>query len=154
MKQFLIVVVMLVAFNALLVFSGALDRLAATQETVAEPTYVPDTVVDVFRFTLEDEVRKKQGQPIEGFEPAMFMAVFPGLVPTDFSGVEASLGHYEVRNGQLELQLVETGLIHSAAGAISRAGYRTLLDNVSARTSIDLQKDGTITEVMSALTTR
>lgn len=109
-------------------------------------------IVDVFRFTLEDEVRKKVGMPNEGYEPAMFLQVFPGLVETDFEGVQASIGGYVMKEGRLVHKLDESKLVHSAAQAITRPGFTTLLENVSKRIGINLSTDGTITDIMSALT--
>jgi len=153
-KNILIIILLVVAFNALFVFTGGLDMLVKTEQAEEQKIFnVDPDIVDVFRFTLEDEVIKKQGQPIEGFEPQMFMAVFPGLAGTDFDGVKASIGTYIVVDGRLEHDLSEaSGPIHSAAGTINRTGYQTLLNNVARRAGIDLQNDGTITDVMSAVT--
>jgi len=152
MKQVLIVVVMVVVFNAILVFSGALDSLIETRNNAPAATAVDPDIVDVFQFTLQDEVRKKLGQPIEGYEPQMFLRVFPGLTETDFDGVKASIGRYVIEDGRLQHQMDNTGLVHSAAGAVTRVGMETLLTNVATRTGIDLQTDGTITDIMSVLT--
>jgi len=152
-KNALIVVVLVVLFNALFVFSGGLELLVKTEKATEQSEMKVDRdMVDVFRFTLEEEVIKKQGQPIEGFEPAMFTAVFTGLAETDFDGVKASIGQYVIRDGLLEHDMSEAeGPIHSAAGAINRVGYETLLNNVADRAGIDLQADGTITDVMRVL---
>src|SRR3989344_6375510 len=45
--------------------------------------------VEYFSRKLQTEVVKKNGQPIEGFTPDMFLSVFPGLRASDFDGVEA-----------------------------------------------------------------
>jgi hypothetical protein len=152
MKNILIVVVLVIVFNALFVFSGGLELLVKTEQQAEPVGTINADVVDVFRFTLEDEVRKKVGTPIEGYEPAMFLQVFPGLVETDFDGVAASIGGYTVIEGRLEHALDETQLIHSAAEAISRPGYATLLQNIADRTGVNLQADGTITDIMGSLT--
>ena len=154
LKQVLIIVFLVIAFNALFVFSGGLELLVKTEQAEEAREYrVDPDIVDVFRFTLEDEVVKKQGQPIEGFEPGMLLAAFPGLAATDFDGVRASIGEYVVVDGLLEHQLGGSdGPIHSAATAINRLGYETLLNNIAARAGIDLSTDGTITDVMTVLT--
>jgi hypothetical protein len=154
MKQVLMVVAMVVVFNAVLVFSGALDRLVQVNEDSEQVDSVDPDIVDVFQFTLQDEVRKKIGQPIEGFEPQMYLQVFPGLTETDFDGVEASIGTYRFVDGQLQYQNDNTRLQHSAGGAVTRKGIETLLQNVTVRAGIDLGSDGTITDVMSVLTTK
>ena len=66
------------------------EKLGLTTATAPTVQRVSPTAAEVFTFTLEEEVRKKIGQPIEGYEPQMFLEVFPGLVATDFEGVEAS----------------------------------------------------------------
>lgn len=152
MKSILIAVVAVVVFNALFVYSGGLELLVKTEQKEETPARVSPDVIDVFRFTLEEEVKKKVGVPTEGFEPQMFLHVFPGLVETDFEGVKANSGVYMIESGRLELLTDDTKLQHSAAGAITRAGYERLLENVAARTSINLKGDGTITDVMSAIT--
>lgn len=89
--------------------------------------------------------------PIEGYEPAMFLAAFPGLSETDFEGVEASIGHYTVENGRIVHKLDTTKLIHSAAKAITDRGMDMLLANTSVRLRIDLLHGGTLTQIMDAL---
>ncbi|MCA9360999.1 hypothetical protein KC845_00425 [Candidatus Kaiserbacteria bacterium] len=86
--------------------------------------------VTEFRELIEKEVRSQLGQPIEGYEPAMFKQVFPALRDIDFDGVEAEIGHYEYKDGQLVHELGEVEVVHSAAPAISERGYQTLLQNI------------------------
>ena len=152
MKNILIAIGLVIIFNALFVFSGGLDLLVKTEQVAEHENEVDAEIVDVFRFTLEDEVRKKVGLPDEGYEPAMFLQVFPGLVETDFEGVQASIGGYVMKEGRLVHKLDESKLVHSAAQAITRPGFTTLLENVSKRIGINLSTDGTITDIMSALT--
>lgn len=131
------------------------ERLATlTTRATPTPERVSPTAAEVFTFTLEDEVRKKLGQPIEGYTPAMFLEVFPGLVATDFEGVDASIGYYTIEEGRLVHELGERTLVHTAAGAVTKKGMGTLLENVATRTGIDLSGDGTLTEVMAAITSR
>jgi len=151
-KSIFIAVVLVIVFNAIFVFSGGLELLVKTEQKTVEEQAVSTGVIDVFRFTLEDEVVKKIRQPIEGFRPDMYMRVFPGLVETDFDGVQASLGIYEMKDGELQFVLDQTQLVHSAAEAIAREGYQTMLKNISKRIGIDLNTDGTITDVMNSLT--
>lgn len=152
MKNILIAIGLVIIFNAVFVFSGGLDLLVKTEQVAEYENEVDAEIVDVFRFTLEDEVRKKVGTPNEGYEPAMFLQVFPGLVETDFEGVQASIGGYVMKEGRLVHKLDESKLVHSAAQAITRPGFTTLLENVSKRIGINLSTDGTITDIMSALT--
>jgi len=151
MKNILIAVIAVLVFNAIFVYSGGLELLVTTEQNEARPERVAPAVVDVFRFTLEDEVQKKSGTPIEGYEPQMFLQVFPGLVASDFEGVEASSGAYTFVAGTLTHEPDNTQLQHSAAGSITRTGYETLLANVAARNDIALQANGTVTDVMRVL---
>ena len=90
-----------------------------------------------FAFALQEAVRVEIGQPIEGYEPAMFMQVFPLLQLQDFDGVEALIGHYEYRDGELVHEIGDVEMIHSAAPALSEFGMETLLDNVIKRLELD-----------------
>lgn len=112
---------------------------------------IPLDVQTVFKATLKNEVIAKQGMPVEGFEPFMFLKVFPGLTETDFEGAEASIGHYTIEGGQLVHKTDDTKLIHSAAKALTDRGLDTVLANVSVRLKVDLAKKGTLTEIIEAL---
>ena len=116
-----------------------------------ETVSVDTDVVRVFTDTVQTEVDRVLGEPERGYEPYMLLAVFPGLVETDFAGVPASTGWYVIADGRLQHQIPSNALRHDSAKAISRAGYETLLRTVSARIGIDLSSEGTITEVMAAI---
>jgi hypothetical protein len=152
MKNILTVAVLVIVFNVLFVFSGGLELLVKTGQQAEPKGTISADVIDAFRFTLEDEVRKKVGTPTEGYEPSMFLQVFPGLVETDFAGAQASIGSYTIVDGRLVHKLDETPLVHSAAGALSRPGYATVMQNIANRIGINLQADGTITDIMRSLT--
>lgn len=151
MKNILVAIVAVLIFNAVFVYSGGLELLVKTEQKTEAPVEVHPDVVGVFKFALEDEVQKKRGVPIEGYEPYMFLEVFPGLVATDFDGVEASIGTYRMVDGRLKHVPNEDQLLHSAATAVSREGMETLLYNVTDRIGVDLTNDGTITEVIEAI---
>ena len=152
MKNILIAVFAVLVFNAVFVFSGGLELLMQTDSEAKPEVSIGQDIVTVFQFTLEDEVRKKIGAPVDGFEPDMFLEVFSGLVETDFDGVEASIGQYIVVDGKLTYVADDTKLMHSAATSVGRAGMETLLKNLAKRIDIDLTTGGTITDVMNALT--
>jgi len=159
LKQAVTIIIMVVVCNAIFVYFGGLDALIATKyrehayiPTHNDSTEVSADIVDVFKFTLNDEVVKKIGQPREGFEPAMYLTAFSGLVETDFDGVEASIGAYRVVNGRLEHQLPDDQPVHSAAGAVTRTGIETLLQNVADRAGLDLEHSSTLTDIVSVIT--
>lgn len=104
---------------------------------------------DTFAQALEAEVRAQLGQPIEGYEPAMFLQVLPGLEERDFDNVEAQIGGYEYKNDMLVYDSGEVAVIHSAAQAITETGMGTLYVNVRER--LDLGEDATTREVLAEL---
>ena len=112
---------------------------------------IPLEVQYAFKTTLKNEVNTKIGVPIEGYEPVMFLKVFPGLAETDFEGVEASIGHYTIEEGRLVHKTDTTKLIHSAAKAITDRGLDRLLGNIAVRLKVDLTQNGTLTEIIEAI---
>ena len=104
-----------------------------------------------FAHGLETEVQTKLGQPIEGYEPVMFLQVFPGLIPEDFDGAEATIGHYTFTSGTLEHDLENAEMVHSAAPALTDDGMKTLYKNVAKRLEKnDVTYDGN-TELLELL---
>ena len=152
MRNFLIIIAGVILLNAFVLYSGGFDFIKERFEPEAPAPKIETDINEVFKETLEKEVREKNGIPIEGYEPAMFLQTFPGMVATDFNGVEASIGRYVVIDGKLTHEMGQTKLVHSAAGAISRRGMQTLLINISQRIGVDLNNGGTLTEVMNAIT--
>jgi len=117
----------------------------------SDDTPIPSSASEAFRIALQSEVRRTAGTSIEGYEPSMYLSVFPGLTETDFEGVEASIGHYTVKQGRIVHELDPTRLVHKGAALITDRGMDTLLENVSKRLRVDLQSEGTITLIMKAL---
>ena len=146
----------LIVLSALVVYlwwSGNLT-VAVGPEAHNKSTHtntVDATTEQLFTTTLREEVDRQLGQPIEGYTPDMFIAVFPGLVVTDFEDVEASIGKYVVVEGTLVHVMPPGRPVHSAAAAVSSRGLVTLLKNVAARAHIDLSHSGTITDVMRVI---
>lgn len=112
---------------------------------------IPTPVQYVFKAAIKTEVNNKRGVPTEGYEPYMFLDVFPGLTETDFDGAEASIGHYAIEEGRLVYKPDDSKLMHSAAKAVTDRGLDRLLANVSVRLKVDLAQSGTLTEIMKAL---
>lgn len=112
---------------------------------------IPYDVQQTFQMTLRNAVKAKFGVPPDGYEPYMFMEMFPGLTESDFEGVQASIGSYTMQDGRLVYETDKTKLIHPAAKAVTDAGMNTLLANVSVRLGVDLSTNGTLTQIMNAL---
>ena len=140
--------IVMMGYCSYLWYSGQLVIEFKEPQTAA---VVETDVYRAFELTLKSEVDRVYGKPENGYEPYMLLALFPGLAATDFEGVEASIGTYRVVGGRLQHQITEPHLRHQAATAITTRGMRTLLDNVLVRTEVDLQADGTITDVMRAI---
>ncbi len=85
-----------------------------------------------FAELLEARVVSDMGQPIEGFEPRMFLSVFPSLEASDFDVVAAQQGSYTFSSGSLTY-VPNNEPQHSAGPAITSAGMGTLLRTVSTR---------------------
>jgi hypothetical protein len=106
-----------------------------------EPVVVMDTATQAFTEELRTKFVAEKGQPIEGFEPWMFLEVYPGLKAEDFDDVDALIGLYRVENGEVVYDLNGELELHSAARAISDEGMAQLLQNVAARLEVDLAAD-------------
>jgi hypothetical protein len=108
---------------------------------------------EVTEFTNEmwEGTVARVGQPIEGFQPFMFMQAFPGLTANDFDNVDAEIGLYRYENGEVVYDLNGEPELHSAARAISAEGMRTLLVNVANRLNYDLSGSDTVQDVIAAI---
>ncbi len=104
-----------------------------------------------FMNALRNETIQRVGQPIEGFEPAMFIRAFPNLRLSDFDGVDAELGVYQYNESDLNFILDDSNPIHSAARAITNAGMTTLLNNVSKRLSMPATSTADVESILAAL---
>lgn len=101
--------------------------------------------------TIESGTVERVGQPIEGFEPQMFMLAFPGIVPSDFDGVEAEQGVYQVSNGAIAFVLTDSGPEHSAARAVTPAGMGVLLENIAARLDFPIDTDAGVRALLEQI---
>jgi hypothetical protein len=91
-------------------------------------------VTAYFSETLQNSVIKKKGQPIEGFEPFMFMEAYPGLNASDFNCVAENDGAvYIFKDGQLTFTPKSTTRVSSAEGSVTPNGMNQLLQNIAAR---------------------
>lgn len=140
----------IILFGAYLWWSGQL-QIEYTEPKPTTSYYSPTEAAQLLGDTLREEVDRQIGVPIEGYEPQMFLSIFPGLAATDFEGVQASIGKYVVVEGQLVHVLPPNVLVHSAAASVTQRGVETLLINIAARNQIDLQNGGTLTDVMNAI---
>lgn len=92
-----------------------------------------------FKVAIETVMRIEKNDVEGGHTPEQLMAVFPGLMAEDFSGVAAIVGQYQYQNG--ELSYSNTKVVDGAAGDISDEGLRTLRTNVYRRLNFDQARD-------------
>jgi len=143
----------LLGYGGYLLYSGVLNVSYEPEPSEARTTAF-GSYGYVFGETLKAEVNRSQGVPIEGYVPSMVQAEFPGLALTDFENVETSVGNYVLDGGELLHVTPRDALLHSAATAISRRGFETLLKNVSTRLQINFEQGGTLTQVMDAISAK
>gem|GEM_PF-4007227 len=105
------------------------------EKTPAEAVKQPSKS-EQFKVAAEELVISELGQPIEGVEPAMLMEVLPGLIPADFDRAEAEIGIYVHEREQVVHDLEGETMPHSAAGALTQAGYNAIMSNVTTRLDI------------------
>ena len=103
-----------------------------------------------FRLAVIAVVQAEIGQPIEGYEPAMLLQVFPGLAPADFDGVDASIGQYVYTADELRYEPEEGVPMHSAGPSLTTLGFGQLLGNVVERLAV-YPDDRTVETVMLQL---
>jgi len=121
---------------------------AAPEDTSGE---VSEEAVEAFTARLRAETVARVGQPIEGFEPFMFMRAFPGLVASDFNDVDALIGLYRYQNGEVVYDLNGEVETHSAARAISDEGMEQLLVHVATRLNYSVSDESEVDNLIDAL---
>lgn len=139
------VVLLLLAVVALVAFVG--NYRAERSDSVT----IPEQVVTDFTEQARAKVVTELGQPIEGFEPFMFLSVYPGLREIDFDNVDALIGTYRYLDGGVTYDLGVEVETHSAARAISDEGMAILLSNVGDRLQINLETEDAVTVVLAEL---
>ena len=77
------------------------------------------------------------GMAIEGFDDNLLHMAYPGLMASDFDGVETLEGHYEIKNGESVFVRDQKMPVSSAERTISEGGYKTLLNNLSERLNMN-----------------
>jgi len=136
-----VIIAILIGAGFYLFYDGAPEN----QEII----FTPQT--ESFIRIIEAKTVEKVGQPIEGFEPSMFMQAFPGILPVDFNSVETQQGVYQVSNGAIAFVLTDSGPEHSAARAITPRGVSILLQNISNRLGIASDTDEGIEAIFSEI---
>ena len=116
-------------------------KVFAARETAL--TYFIDSVVAKVKVVPDYD---KQGLT-DGADGFNFIKVYPGLVPRDFSGVQAYQGHYFEKDGKLFFE----GNAASNSGVILRDGMKTLLDNISKRLGIAARNTKDVEKILDRM---
>lgn len=93
------------------------------------------------------------GQPIEGFDANLLIMAYPGLMVSDFEGVAALEGRYEVVGDELEFVRSQAMPMSSAERTVASEGYVTLLANVAERLRVAPDSEETIDAIIAELNT-
>lgn len=142
MKNTIITIaIVLIVLVVIIIGVGAGAKDASDETAVAE----------YFKGRVTTVAVEKMGQPIEGFDAGLLMDAYPGLETEDFDGVQTLEGHYEVENGEMSFVRDVEQPISSAERAVSSAGYRTLLRNVSLRLDMDPETERDVDELIKAI---
>lgn len=116
--------------------------------TPTASTTVPSEVIDVFRFTIEDEVNHAITTSDEGYTPEQILRSFPGIVASDFADVPANNGRYFVQEGDVMTKLDESGLVPNHKTVLNREGYTALLENILERLDMDVVHHHSIADLL------
>jgi len=110
-------------------------------------------VVESLQFQFNTITRNKvvtdYGRPYEGYEPFMFLLVFPGIEEVDFDNVVAFEGIYSFDGN---LTFISNPLpVTTAAKSIMDEGMETFLDNLEARLQIAVVDSNSLNELIARL---
>jgi len=111
----------------------------------------PSDLSGLFREKLTLGGVERVGQPIEGFDAPTLKRAFPGFINEDFEGVRTLGGHYKISEGSLVYVRDQGVPVTSAGQAITAAGYRTLLENVSLRLEIEAGDETSVNMLLEKL---
>lgn len=112
---------------------------------------IRESTVTYFTNALRKRVITRLGWPENGFTSEMFLDILEGLETEDFAGVETEQGAYQYENSELIFKPTLDLPLHSAADAISTKGMRTLLENLSLRTKIEIKDSQSIITLIKFL---
>lgn len=151
-RKYCFAIAFFVAINFLLVGCGTIVTSGDKVEPGSLVHDVKETeTVYYFIEQMQIGVINKVGQPIEGFEPFMFMQSFSGLKEDDFDNADALLGTYRLVNHRLIFEERKEEAMHSAAKAVSIEGMRTVLKNVENRLDIRAINKESVDNILSIL---
>ncbi|MEK7613133.1 MAG: hypothetical protein AAB449_03250 [Patescibacteria group bacterium] len=146
MNQNFIIGVAVAALAALVVAAFVWVGGSATVESG-----ISELQIQEFTAGMRAKVVAEVGQPIEGFEPSMFMQAYPGLKAQDFHTVDATIGLYRYQGGKLVYDLGGEQETSSAARAVTDQGMRQLLLNVATRLQISLDSKDAVAAILAKL---
>ena len=109
--------------------------------SIKDITPAPTLDSTEFASKIQSFVIENIGHPIEGFSAPIYLQAFPGLLKTDFDGVETLEGKYAYENGKLNFVRRKFGRISSAEEMVVKEGHETLFNNIRDRLGSNLSID-------------
>lgn len=139
--------------NAWLAIIGiAIVVLGAYYFLPAPSNDVDENLANYFKEELVALAVEDVGQPIEGFDADLLIMAYAGLEKSDFNGVEALEGVYEIKeDGSLAFARTQDLPASSAERTIADEGYATLLKNISQRLNISPEDESGIDALIENL---
>lgn len=138
------------AFIVILLFVGGLFALNAyIYKTKQAPEKQP-VAAEYFQERMITLGIEDIGRPIEGFDANLLIMAYPGLLPSDFDGVEAFEGRYDAEGTFVREQEMP---VSSAERTVSDEGYRTLLQNLSGRLGLPAASEAEVDGIVSRINT-
>tara|TARA_Y100000310_G_scaffold26446_1_gene25215 strand:+ start:4956 stop:5612 length:657 start_codon:yes stop_codon:yes gene_type:complete len=134
----------------LLIITAIILSLSSVQifKKTPSPEEIPIELVNTFSQQMQNKIINEIGQPIEGFEPPMFIQAFPNLKYEDFNNVQALEGIYIFENSKLTFKRTKKTPITSAEQTITDEGMETLLENIADRLNIKIIDATSITQII------
>lgn len=108
-------------------------------------------VQTIFREQLTQRAVERVGQPIEGFDAALLMDAYPGLLPIDFNAVSAHGGLYVYDDDELVFVRDTDMPTTSAERTLTKEAYAILLENLTARTGVATTNAQEVLELIDSI---
>ncbi len=102
-------------------------------------------------YFIEKAIENSFAIPIEGFDPELYIGVFPKLLKSDFDNTKAIGGIWKLTNGELVFIRDDSEGITSADGTLTNEGVKTLIKNLESRLNIKVQSVSDLDNLISLI---
>ncbi len=106
-----------------------------------EDVEVSDKIAEKF---IQLTIESQEAIPVEGYDPDLYMGVYPALAKEDFDGTEAIGGKWiigEKRENELIFLRNENEEISTADGTLTNEGIKKFLGNIAKRLNIQIENE-------------